>query len=181
MSVFIKRTSRLSRFCGMTRGNFTSLSDSLESLPNRLGCKLSNWHGNFLFALATLKNYRVFGLSDGVMVTQRPLEALFMVRIHVGQPKNYSSSSDSQELQASISLTELLCPFAPAERFSQTIRILMSAGDTPEMRAALPMVAGRFLANFCRASRRKLGTVDKSNVAGMDLFSGFLNFLTSNS
>ena len=26
------------------------------------------------------------GLSDGVMVTQRPLEALFMVRIHVGQP-----------------------------------------------------------------------------------------------
>ncbi len=25
-------------------------------------------------------------LSDGVMVTQRPLEALFMVRIHVGQP-----------------------------------------------------------------------------------------------
>jgi hypothetical protein len=26
-------------------------------------------------------------LSDGVMVTQRPLEALFMVRIHVGQPK----------------------------------------------------------------------------------------------
>ena len=26
------------------------------------------------------------GLSDGVTVTQRPLEALFMVRIHVGQP-----------------------------------------------------------------------------------------------
>ncbi len=26
------------------------------------------------------------GLSDGVMVTQRPLEASFMVRIHVGQP-----------------------------------------------------------------------------------------------
>ena len=26
------------------------------------------------------------GLSDGVMVTQRPLEALFMVRVHVGQP-----------------------------------------------------------------------------------------------
>ena len=25
-------------------------------------------------------------MSDGVMVTQRPLEALFMVRIHVGQP-----------------------------------------------------------------------------------------------
>jgi hypothetical protein len=25
-------------------------------------------------------------LSDGVTVTQRPLEALFMVRIHVGQP-----------------------------------------------------------------------------------------------
>src|SRR6266850_4511031 len=26
------------------------------------------------------------GLSDGVMVTQSPLKALFMVRIHVGQP-----------------------------------------------------------------------------------------------
>ena len=26
------------------------------------------------------------GVADGVMVTQRPLEALFMVRIHVGQP-----------------------------------------------------------------------------------------------
>ena len=38
-----------------------------------------------------LREWRVkfnvfFGLSDGVMVTQRPLEALFMVRIHVGQP-----------------------------------------------------------------------------------------------
>jgi hypothetical protein len=28
-------------------------------------------------------------LSDGVMVTQRPLEALFMVRIHVGQPLQF--------------------------------------------------------------------------------------------
>ena len=38
---------------------------------------LREWHVKF----------NVFsGLSDGVMVTQRPLEALFMVRIHVGQP-----------------------------------------------------------------------------------------------
>ena len=27
------------------------------------------------------------GLSDGVMVAQSPLEALVMVRIHVGQPQ----------------------------------------------------------------------------------------------
>jgi hypothetical protein len=31
------------------------------------------------------------GLSDGVMVTQRPLEALFMVQIHVGQPMKISN------------------------------------------------------------------------------------------
>jgi hypothetical protein len=37
-------------------------------------------------------------LSDGVMVTQRPLEALFMVRIHVGQPLLLSKASDSQSL-----------------------------------------------------------------------------------
>jgi hypothetical protein len=39
--------------------------------------------------LAAPFDKRIMGsrfLSDGVMVTQRPLEALFMVRIHVGQP-----------------------------------------------------------------------------------------------
>ena len=41
---------------------------------------------DFLFAPTTLKIYYEFGLSDGVMVTQSPLKALFMVRIHVGQP-----------------------------------------------------------------------------------------------
>ncbi len=56
--------------------------------------------GDSLTPFLTLCAARVFGklsrlflpcLSDGVMVTQRPLEALFMVRIHVGQP-NYSMS-----------------------------------------------------------------------------------------
>ena len=51
--------------------------------------------GDSLTPFLTLCAARVFGklsrlflpcLSDGVMVTQRPLEALFMVRIHVGQP-----------------------------------------------------------------------------------------------
>jgi hypothetical protein len=41
---------------------------------------------DFRFAPALKKDYFWRGLSDGVMVTQRPLEALFMVRIHVGQP-----------------------------------------------------------------------------------------------
>jgi hypothetical protein len=41
---------------------------------------------NFGFALDARERYFSNGLSDGVMVTQRPLEALFMVRIHVGQP-----------------------------------------------------------------------------------------------
>jgi hypothetical protein len=65
--------------------------------------------------------------------------------------------------------------------FNQTMRMLMSAGDTPEMRAAWPMVVGRILANFCRASSRRLGTVEKSNVAGIDLPSKLLEFFTSNS
>ena len=43
-------------------------------------------------------------------------------------------------------------------RFNQTIRIPMSAGDTPEMRDAWPSVAGRIFISFCRASIRKLGT-----------------------
>ena len=43
-----------------------------------------------IFALqAAGKVYCSAVLSDGVMVTQRPLEALFMVRIHVGQPLNF--------------------------------------------------------------------------------------------
>src|ERR1700690_561786 len=49
----------------------------------------------------------------------------------------YFSSSDSHTTShVSVPLTESLRPFAPVERFNQTIRILMSAGDTPEMRAA---------------------------------------------
>ncbi len=43
---------------------------------------------------------------------------------------------------------------------------LMSAGDTPEMRAARPMVVGRILESFCRASRHKLGTDEKSKESG---------------
>jgi hypothetical protein len=41
---------------------------------------------DFRFAPKSKNDYFKGGLSDGVMVTQRPLEALFMVRIHVGQP-----------------------------------------------------------------------------------------------
>jgi hypothetical protein len=41
---------------------------------------------DFTFARMERKAYCFCGLSDGVTVTQRPLEALFMVRIHVGQP-----------------------------------------------------------------------------------------------
>ena len=43
---------------------------------------------DFPFARMVRKAYCFSGLSDGVTVTQRPLEALFMVRIHVGQPNN---------------------------------------------------------------------------------------------
>src|SRR2546428_8300673 len=42
---------------------------------------------------------------------------------------------------------------------SHTRRILISAGETPEIRDACPTVAGRIVMNFCRASARKLGTV----------------------
>ena len=45
---------------------------------------------DFRFAPASQKDYFDQGLSDGVMVTQRPLEALFMVRIHVGQPLDFA-------------------------------------------------------------------------------------------
>src|SRR5690348_11658096 len=45
---------------------------------------------------------------------------------------------------------------AAALRLSHTIRILMSAGETPEMRAAWPTVPGRIWANFWRASIRRL-------------------------
>src|SRR5271170_2015001 len=99
-----------------------------------------------------------------------------------GQPNQIqSSSSDLQESQISGSLAESLHPFAPAERFNQTMRMLMSAGDTPEMRAACPIVFGRILENFCRASSRRLGTVEKSNPPGIFLYSKFLNFSTSTS
>jgi hypothetical protein len=49
-------------------------------------------------------------------------------------------------------------PFAAAQRFSHTMRMLMSAGDTPDMRDACPIVAGRILLSFWRASSLKLGT-----------------------
>jgi hypothetical protein len=38
--------------------------------------------------------------------------------------------------------------------------MLMSAGETPEMREAWPNVAGRIFVSFCRASLRRLGTVE---------------------
>ena len=71
----LKRYSlRITTFCGqeLLRANLLSLQ-------------------KLLLMIFSLRERRVkfnvfFGLSDGVMVTQRPLEALFMVRIHVGQP-----------------------------------------------------------------------------------------------
>ncbi len=91
------------------------------------------------------------------------------------QPKKsiYSPNSVSQEIWVSISWARFFCPQMLADRFNQTIKMLMSAGDTPEIRAAWPIVVGRILANFCRASRRRLGTAEKSNVLGIDLSSSF--------
>ena len=40
----------------------------------------------FSLCAAQKKNYFIDPLSDGVMVAQSSLEALVMVRIHVGQP-----------------------------------------------------------------------------------------------
>jgi hypothetical protein len=53
----------------------------------------------------------------------------------------------------------------------------MSAGDTPEMRAAWPMVVGRIFESFCRASRHKLGTDEKSKVLGNLFVFQVLEFL----
>src|SRR5258706_8386012 len=50
----------------------------------------------------------------------------------------------------------------PAERFSQTMRMLISAGDKPGKRGARPMVEGRIFLNFFPASNPKLGTIEKS-------------------
>jgi hypothetical protein len=58
---------------------------------------------DFTFARMARKAYCFCGLSDGVTVTQRPLEALFMVRIHVGQPiirKNSSRRPPTQKTDA---------------------------------------------------------------------------------
>lgn len=46
----------------------------------------------------------------------------------------------------------------PLPRFSHTIRIPTSEGDTPEIRDACPSVAGRISASLTRASVRRLGT-----------------------
>jgi len=46
------------------------------------------------------------------------------------------------------SIREPFFPLATELRFNQTAKIPMSAGDTPEMRAAWPMVAGRILVSF---------------------------------
>jgi hypothetical protein len=74
----------------------------------------------------------------------------------------YSTSTAlPQELSSfwSASIVESAPPFPTAARFSQTVRIPMSAGETPEIRDACPNVAGRIVVNFWRASFRRLGTV----------------------
>ena len=47
----------------------------------------------------------------------------------------YSSRSIPQQPSGSKSVAGSICPFAP-HRFKQTMRMLMSAGETPDMRAA---------------------------------------------
>ena len=74
----LKRCSlRITTSCEqeMLRANLLSLQKLLLMI-----FPLREWHVKFNV---------FFGLSDGVTVTQRPLEALFMVRIHVGQPNNH--------------------------------------------------------------------------------------------
>jgi hypothetical protein len=114
--------------------------DKKEFCPSQLfaiyGEARGKIKGTTIFSLTSDVKNLMYGprLSDGVMVTQSPLKALFMVRIHVGQPANHFS--DSQSSLVSICLTRSLSPLVPAERFNQTMRMLMSAGDTPEIRAA---------------------------------------------
>jgi len=56
------------------------------------------------------------------------------------------------------SRVSLLIGLEFARCFMCTNRMLMSDGDTPEMRDAWPTVTGRNRLSFCRASMRKLGT-----------------------
>src|SRR5271168_4232811 len=64
----------------------------------------------------------------------------------------YSSSSVAQLPQLDSSAPwEAPLPLALPQRFKLTSKILMSTGETPEIRAAWPTVAGRIVDNFCRA------------------------------
>ena len=62
------------------------------------------------------------------MVTQRPLEALFMVRIHVGQP-DFSNESGGSE----ISCTEFVRQ--PAQPSVRRVRFPVTTDDTYMARA----------------------------------------------
>ena len=78
-----------------------------------------------------------------------------MVRIHVGQPNNRFTPQVPSRKHRKLRhrLTNRFLPLVPPQRFNQTMSMLMSAGDTPEMRAAWPMVVGRIFESFCRASK----------------------------
>src|SRR5688572_19337197 len=73
------------------------------------------------------------------------------------------------------STTSFLASFGEGPRFIQTMSMLISAGETPEMREAWPIVSGLIFSSFTRASFRKLGTVSYSSHTGICLSSIVLN------
>ena len=149
---------KLSFVCGNGRRPFSLCADDVERL---VSVRFVRWCNG---------NTAPFG---GVIHGSNPCRTANL--------PDYPSSSTSQEPLTSRSGEGLFCPLALELRFNQTSKIPISAGDTPEMRAAWPMVVGLIRASFCDASRRRLGTVEKSNVSGMRLSSIFLNFSTSSS
>src|ERR1017187_4360269 len=102
--------------------------------------------------------------------------------VQTGKAKrNHGASSLMFSISQELALAggSLFSKLVVLARFNHTNKMLTSAGETPEMRPAWPIVCGRILASFCRASKRRLGTLEKSKVAGMFLSSKLFKRATS--
>jgi hypothetical protein len=100
----------------------------------------------------------MFQFHLGSMVFSPLHKLLFLKYLQCLSQKKSIADGYSQFSQASDNSTFPDSPFMDAFRFNQTIKMLMSAGETPEMREACPKVSGCIWLSFWRASSRRLGT-----------------------
>ena len=139
--------NKMRPFSKQKRSNFVSLRGRSAAVAI---LKPKAWHPGTKYGSRNRQNSKILIRPAGT-----PPQRYTWGAISYGREAVYHMR---QHISCSEAVYHCEAPLRPARAYfrfsSQMSRTAMSAGETPEIRPACPMLCGRIALSFCRASRR---------------------------